>query len=104
MVKVDNWKDPQLVEAFLIWTGYGDSVSPRRDYSIVMQRFGTDAAKWIALMELLADDFYKSKANFESADMQEMWSMAIADFKRIYPEAPDEIAKALAWCYTFDNR
>jgi len=104
MVKVDNWQDPQLMEALLIWTGYGESMAPRRDNSMVIQRFGPDAARWIALIESLVDDFYESKANFEAADMPEMWAMAIADFKAKYPEVPEEITKALAWCYTFDYR
>ncbi|ACX95230.1 hypothetical protein Hneap_0369 [Halothiobacillus neapolitanus c2] len=104
MVKIDDWNDPKLMEAILIWTGYGDSMSPRRDSSMVVQRFGSEATKWISLIELLEDEFYESKANFESANMQEMSAMVIADFRKKYPEVPDEITKALAWCYTFDNR
>lgn len=104
MVKVTNWRDPQLAEAVRAWTGYGESAAPRRDKSLVEQRFGSDAAKWIALIESLVDDFYESKANMEAADLQEMWAMAISDFNRKHPDAPEAITKALAWCYTFDNR
>jgi hypothetical protein len=104
MVKVDNWHDPQLTEAVLVWTGYGESTAPRRDHLLVEQRFGTEAVKWKAVIESLVDEFYESGANFEAADMQEMWRKAISDFKKKHPDAPEEIAKALAWCYTFDYR
>jgi hypothetical protein len=104
MVQVDNWQDPQLVEAVLVWTGYGKSPAPRRDRLVIEQRFGSNAAKWIAAIESLVDDFYDSKANLEAADLQEMWTMAISDFKEKHHDVPDTIVKALAWCYTFDNK
>ncbi len=104
MVKIDNWNDPELTEAFLIWSGHGDSIFPRRETSMIKQRFGSEADKWSALIEILANDFYKTNANFEAENLQEMWAMSIADFKSKYPDVPDQIAEALAWCYTFDNR
>jgi len=104
MVKVDNWQDPLLAEAVLVWTGYGESAAPRRDKSVVAQRLGSDAAKWMSLVESIVDDFYESKANIEAADLQEMWMQAISDFKRKHSDVPEAITKALAWCYTFDNR
>ena len=104
MVKVDNWQDPELLEAVLIWTGHGVTISPRRDTSVIERRFGVNAGKWIGLIESLVDEFYKTKANIEAEDLQEMWTIAIADFKELYPDSPDEVSEALAWCYTFDDR
>ncbi len=104
MVAVANWQDPGLKEAVLLWTGYGSATSPRRDKSAVQRRFGPDSPKWIALIESIADQFYESKANLEADDLPQMWTMSISDFKKRYPDAPEAITKALAWCYTFDNR
>jgi len=99
-----NWQDPLLTKAVLLWTGYGNRTWPRRDKSALERRFGADSAKWIALMESIAHDFYESKAHLEARDLQEMWTMSIADFKKRHPDASDAIAKALAWCYTFDYK
>lgn len=104
MVKVEKWQDPELSEAILIWTGHGESISPLRDRSIIEQRFGSNANNWMTLIESLVDEFYKTNANLEAENMQEMWESAIADFDKKYPDAPKEITAALAWCYTFDNR
>lgn len=104
MVKINNWQDSQLAEAVLIWTGYGNSTAPIRDNSLVIQRFGSESDRWLALLDCLVDDFYESKANLEAVDIQEMWRMAIADFQAKHPNAPENIIKALAWCYTFDYR
>jgi hypothetical protein len=104
MAKIDNWQDPELKEAVLIWSGYGDSNFPRRDSMMVQRRFGYDANKWISTINFLVDDFYETEAERTAEDISEMWSISVADFKSKFPDAPDEITKALAWCYTFDNR
>jgi hypothetical protein len=104
MAKIDNWQDPELKEAVLIWSGYGDSNFPRRDSMMVQRRFGSDANKWISTINFLVDDFYETEAERTAEDISEMWSISVADFKSKFPDAPDEITKALAWCYTFDNR
>ena len=104
MGKINCWQDPELTEAILIWTGHGDAASPRRDSSWVELRFSDEGDKWLAIIESLTDDFYDTKANIEAKDISEMWTISIVDFKAKYPDVPDKIAKALAWCYTFDNR
>ncbi len=104
MVKVDDWRNPQLTEAVLMWTGYKDSASPSWDRSRIEERFGADASHWLTLLESLADDFYDSNAKYDAADLQEMSEKAMEDFMKNHPDAPKEIAEALSWCYTFDNR
>jgi len=104
MVKVDDWGDPQLIEAVLIWTGYRDRTTPCWDNSLLEQRFGADATRWLTLLESLADDFYASNAKYDAPDLQEMGVVAIRDFMQKHPDAPEEIAEAFAWCYTFDHR
>ncbi|MDP1539219.1 MAG: hypothetical protein Q8L72_00995 [Moraxellaceae bacterium] len=104
MVATINWSDPQLMRAVFLWTGYGETNSPRRDKDFMLQNFGEDSERWLAVVESLADEFYESNASFEAADIQEMWRMVIADFKEKYPSVPEDIAKAFAWCFTFDNR
>ena len=62
------------------------------------------ATRLLPLIKALEDDFYRSGASLAADSLSEMTTLAIADFKRIHPELPDEIAKAFAWCYTFDFR
>jgi len=104
MVKIGNWRDPELTEAVLIWSGYGSSNFPRRGNLEVQKRFGPDANKWISTINLLVEYFYETEANMKAEDISDMWSISIADFKAKFPDVPDDITKALAWCYTFDNR
>lgn len=104
MDTVIDWNDPQLTKAVLLWTGYGKANTPCRNKDSVLQHFGADAARWLSLIEFLADKFYESNASIEAADMQEMWRIAIDDFKKKYHDVPEDVAKAFAWCYTFDNR
>lgn len=104
MVEVNDWRNPQLTEAVLVWTGYGESTMPRFDNRLVEQRFGANAAQWLTLIKALADDFYASNAKYSAPDLHEMGTMAMADFMKNHPDAPEDIAKALAWCYTFDYR
>jgi len=47
-------------------------------------------------------DFYLSKANQTAEGLQQMASLASADFQAIHPECADEVADILAWCYTYD--
>ena len=104
MVKVENWQDPELTEAILLWTGYRDRSHPTWDSSRIENRFGVESIRWLALLQALADDFYASNAKYDARDLQEMGELAISDFLMTHPECPKEIVVALAWCYTFDNR
>jgi hypothetical protein len=100
---MSDFESSKLVEAILVWTGWGCSAMPRRDSSLLSNHFGNEmAAKLFPLIKSLEDDFYSSDARFVAANLQEMGILATEDFKRKHPTIADEIVKALAWCYTFD--
>ena len=95
----------QLANAVALWTGWGYSVTPHRDDSVLVSRFGKqDATELIAKIKVLEADFYSSNANLTAETLAEMNAISIEQFKRKHPELPDEIAQALAWCYTYDHR
>ena len=103
MVEMNNLKSPQLIEAVRVWTGWGQSMMPSRDDARLAKHFGDEvAAKLLPLIKSLEDDFYSSDARLVAADLQEMEKLASEQFKRKHPTVADEIAKAFAWCYTFD--
>jgi hypothetical protein len=103
MVKINNIDSSLLVEAILVWTGWGRDVMPRRDDSLLVNRFGTeDTAKLLPVIKSLEDDFYSSDARFVADDLQEMEKLSSAQFRKKHPTIADEIVKAFAWCYTFD--
>lgn len=103
MVKVNFLELPQLVEAILLWTGWGREMMPRRDDSVLIDYFGTEiATKLLPVIKSLEDDFYSSDARFIAADLHEMELLSSAQFRKKYPTIADEIVKAFAWCYTFD--
>jgi hypothetical protein len=100
---MNNFNSPEFIEAVQLWTGWGRSVAPSRDEKRLVARFGQDAApKLLALIQSLEDDFYSSDARLVAASRQEMERLSSEQFKRKHPEIADEIAKAFAWCYTFD--
>jgi len=104
MEEIDPLDSPQLIEAVLLWAGWGYSW-PDRDESRVVQRFGPEiAVQLLATIRFLEDEFYKSNANFASANLKEMGNTAIKQFKEKHPGVADEIADVLAWCYTFDYK
>lgn len=103
MVKIESLESPQLVEAVLLWTGWGRDIMPRRDDSLLVSRFGTEAAaKLLGVIKPLEDDFYSSDARFLAADLREMEKMCAEQFRKKHPGVAEEIVKAFAWCYTFD--
>ncbi len=105
MVEVVKWDSAILTEAFLVWTAWGQHMMPRRDDALVVSRFGADAAsRVLPAIKSLMDEFYASDAKHTAADLEEMGRLAIAEFTAKHPEVPDEVLKALAWCYTFDFR
>jgi hypothetical protein len=98
-------RSPQLVEAVLVWTGWGREMMPRRKDSLVVDRFGAEvAARLLPAVKSLEEEFYASDARYVAADLEELERIAVADFRERHPEVADEIVKALAWCYTFDFR
>lgn len=103
MVKINNIETSQLVEAILVWTGWGRDVIPRRDDALLVNHFGVEvAAKLLPVIKFLEDDFYSSDARFVADDLQEMEKLSSKQFRKKYPEIEDEIVKAFAWCYTYD--
>ncbi len=103
MVKVNNINSPQLVEAVLLWTGWGRNAVPLRDDSLLASHFGDElASKLLKVIKSLEDDFYASDARFAAADLEEMEKLSVAEFKGKHPAVADEISKAFSWCYTFD--
>ena len=103
MVEMSDFNSPQLVEAVLVWTGWGREMMPKRDDSRVVKRFGADvAARLLPIIKQLEDDFYESNARFKAADLPQMGTLASDDFRKKHPCVSDQIVQALAWCYTFD--
>ena len=105
MVEVDPSEFPLLSEAVVVWTGWGRTSMPSRDDSLLVGRLGVElAAKLGPVIKALQEDFYSSNACSVAADLPEMRRLAVQDFKAKYPQIPDEIAQAFAWCYTFDYK
>jgi hypothetical protein len=103
MVEMNNLNFPQLIEAVLVWTGWGRSIAPSRDDARLANQFGGEvAAQLLSLIKSLEEDFYSSDARLVAANLQEMEKLASEQFKRKHPTVADEIVKAFAWCYTFD--
>lgn len=96
--------DPRVSEAVVLWTGYGSTVSPVRDESLVEIRFGDLALGLMPLVRALDDDFYDSDACHVALDGADMARRAKADFQARHPEVADAATEALAWCYTYDYR
>jgi hypothetical protein len=103
MLEKVQWNCAELAEAFLIWTGWGKANMPKRDDSSVEARFGQHrASELLAVILAMMDEFYAADAM--SADLVEMGAQAAAQFRAKHPEVPDDVLKAMAWCYTFDLR
>jgi hypothetical protein len=103
VVEIDDLDSRQLVEAVLVWTGWGLEMMPNRDDSRVIRHFGDDAAaRLLPIVKRLEDDFYQSDARLAADDLSQMAKLASDDFRRKHPGVSEQIVKALAWCYTFD--
>ena len=97
--------NPDLVEAVMIWTGFYTSSSPLSDDDAIRAHYGKQrSAQLLPILNLVADDFYSSDAKSTARDLHEMGRIVQDEFASRYPNVPNEITKALAWCYTFDNR
>jgi len=105
MVKIDASELPLIVEACLIWTGFGRTATPQRDDSSLRTRFGNESASRLqTILKSLENEFYQSDAWKMATDLREMGELAGRDFKSKHPEVPDEIVQALKWCYTYDYK
>lgn len=94
-----------LSDAMQAWTGWNSDQFPCLDDARFSLRYGVDAAeKWLSVLHALKNDFYASTARYTAANLQEMSDMATMQFRKMHPEVDDAIVKALAWCYTFDNK
>ncbi len=92
-----------LVEAVLVWTGYGSEVRPQRSAARLVERFGSAAAsQLLPQIKSLEDEFYQSDARHVARTLPEMGKIAADEFRLKHPNIPLEIVDALAWCYTFD--
>lgn len=102
MDKIDSI---ELISAVCLWTGFGYTSFPSRDDRRLREHIGDDAfSNIIAKIKSLETDFYDSDANVVASDLEEMERVSIADFKKLHPGVADAIARALAWCYTYDFR
>ena len=105
MGKINDWRSPTLTEAVKIWTGWGREFKPCRDDSILMNHFGDKiASELLSIVKFLAVEYDASEAKYTAPNLVEMGRLASEDFRRKYPEIPDEIVQALEWCYTFDYK
>ena len=105
MDKINPSDFSQLIEAVLIWTGWGRSIVPQRNDILLVNNFGAEtASKLKPIIKSLEDEFYSSEARNIAANLEEMGKMAAEQFKSKHPEIPDQIVKAFAWCYTYDYK
>ena len=105
MVEIDDINPSLLLEAVLAWTGWQQEGIPRRKKSFLVDKFGSnEAARLLPAIQALEDDFYQSDARFVADGLAEMGKLSADQFRRKYPDLPDEISEAFAWCYTFDYK
>ena len=103
MVEINNIESSLLVEAIVIWTGWGRDMTPSREDSILVNHFGVEVtAKLLPTIKSLEDDFYSSDARFVADDLQEMEKLSSEQFRKKHLGIADEIVRSFAWCYTFD--
>jgi hypothetical protein len=92
-----------LSEAMVVWTGYGEAVSPRREEARLVTVFGDEGAtSLLPHLRRLEADFYESEARHDAPDLVQMGRQASDEFRRRHPDVSDAAVEALAWCYTFD--
>jgi hypothetical protein len=95
----------RLSGALVVWTGFGELVSPVPSEDAVVARYGMDAASdMMPAIRALADCFYASEAHLVARDPGEMAAIARLDFRRRHPEIGEKAVRALSWCYTFDHK
>ena len=95
----------EIEQAVILWTGWKKTVSPLRDDRIVIKKYGEKTGQvLLEKIKHLEDDFYKSDARFTAPNLVEMKSISMKHFMKLHPEFSIEIARAFAWCYTFDYK
>ncbi len=99
----DDWD--RLGEAIVLWSGWGSASFPLRNEKPVVDRFGEhQAAELMPMLRLMVEEFYASDARYTAADLKEMEASSMGQFVKKRPSLPTDAVRALAWCYTFDNR
>jgi hypothetical protein len=94
-----------LSEAIVVWTGHGKAAWPSRDPESLVAAWGAELAQELLPAVLLADrEFWDSDAHFRVAELALMGEVAAERFRALRPELSEAAVRALAWCYTFDNK
>ncbi len=102
-VTIAQWDPEKLADAVRVWTGYCSEMYPNRSEVRLVAQFGAElASRLLPVLDELETEFYVSNAKYLSKDLAEMAEMAAREFQERFPTLPSEIAKAFAWCYTFD--
>lgn len=97
--------DTVLTDAIVVWSGHGTTASPLREPETVVREFGSAlGARLVARIDELEEEFYRSSAHREVADLNQMGDRAGAEFQAAHPEIGDRAVQAFVWCYTFDYR
>lgn len=92
-------------EAIVLWSGWGRASFPVRNEKPVVDRFGEQrAADLMPMLRFVVDEFYASDARYTAADLKEMETLSMEQFVKKHPSLPADAVRALAWCYTFDNK
>lgn len=95
----------RLSEAIVLWTGWGNSSWASRDDARVVQAFGQEEARaLLPRIRELHHEFYRSDARHTEPDLGGMADKAAQQFRALHPEISEEAIRALAWCYSFDNK
>ena len=100
-----DFDSPDLIAAIRIWSGWGQSSWPIRSDSRLTAKLEIAVAeRFLPAIKRLEKDFNSSNAYLKGTDLAEVGQLAEAEFRAMHPEVAEEIAKILAWCYTFDWR
>jgi hypothetical protein len=96
--------DQTLVSrAIVVWTGWGDTTSPVRDETRLVEQFGSEiTVELLPQIREVESRFYSSNARLTTSDVTEMGEVAAEDFRGNNPGFSEEAVQALTWCYTFD--
>jgi len=94
-----------MAQAVLYWTGYGASAYPLRQDAAITEAYPpAEAVRLTTFIHGLEEEFYRSDAHATASSLSGMGAAASTRFRRVYPDLPEIIADALAWCYTFDYK
>jgi hypothetical protein len=105
MVTLSNVDLDILESAVLEWTGYGKSAFPKREASALDGLIPSNEKQTLlSVIDALEEDFHSSDAHLTAPSLEAMGENAAHEFREKYPDLPDKISQAFAWCYTFDYK